>query len=126
MNINLDEYYERKKNNIAYQTDYIEGEQYNFKLEDIQDMLSITDLELFKKYIYYLDVYKVTYTYISSYEDSIMKFISVIDCENEITKNRLLRIFLKHEDLFKDERGLKRAKLIPKKYEKRLFIRSFV
>ena len=126
MNINLDEYYEKKKNQLAYQTDIIEGEQYNFKLDDVKDMLNITDIELFKKYIYYLDVYRVTYTYIKNYEDSIMKFIKVIEDEDEITRNKILRIFLKHEDLFKDERGLKRANLVPKKYEKRLFIRSFV
>lgn len=126
MDINLDEYYEKKKNQLAYQTDFIEGEQYNFKLDDVQDMLNITDIELFKKYIYYLDVYRVTYTYIKNYEDSIMKFIKVIEDEDEITRNKILRIFLKHEDLFKDERGLKRANLVPKKYEKRLFIRSFV
>ena len=38
MEVNLDEYYEKKKNSLTYQTDFIEGEQYNFKLEDIIDM----------------------------------------------------------------------------------------
>ena len=126
MDVNLDEYYENKKRYVTFQIDFIEGEQFNFKLEDIKDMLNITDLELFKKYIYYLDIYRLKYTYIKNYEDSIMKFIKVIENEDEITKNKILRIFLKHEDLFKDERGLKRQKLIPNEYKNRLYIRSFV
>ena len=126
MDINLDEYYEKKKSSLVYQSDFIEGIQYNFKLEDIQDMLNIKDINLFKKYLYYLDLYRVSYTYIKDYEDQIMKFISIISEEDEITKNYLLRIFLKHEDLFKNEKGIKRLSLVPEKYKNREFIRSFV
>ena len=126
MNIDLDKYYESKRSSLVYQCDFIEGEQYNFKLDDIQDMLNIRDINLFKKYIYYLDLYRISYTYIKNYEDQILKFINIISEEDEITKNYLLRIFLKHEDLFKNEKGLKRLSLIPEKYRDRQLIKSYV
>ena len=126
MNIDLDKYYENKRNSLVYQCDFIEGEQYNFKLDDIQDMLNIRDINLFKKYIYYLDLYRISYTYIKDYEDQILKFINIISEEDEITKNYLLRIFLKHEDLFKNEKGIKRLSLIPEKYRDRQLIKSYV
>ena len=126
MNINYEEYYENKKKNLTYEIYYIEGVQYNFKLEDIQNLLNISDLVIWKKYIYYLDLYRVEYIYIESYEDSIIKFINVISKEDDKTKNKLLKLFLKHKNLFKNEYGIKRLSLVPKEYDKRRLIRSFL
>ncbi|MBQ9024341.1 MAG: hypothetical protein IJ105_03885 [Bacilli bacterium] len=126
MNINFDKYYEDKKKNITFETYYIEGVQYNFKMEDIEELLNIIDLDIWKKYLYYLDTYRTSYIYVENYEDSIIKFIEVLTNEDEKTKNKLLRIFLKHENLFKDENGRKQLRLVPKEYDKRIFHRSFV
>lgn len=126
MNINFNEYYENKKKNITFEIYHIEGVQYNFKLEDMIELLNIKDLELFKKYLYYLDKYRVGYIYIENYEDSIIKFLEVINEEDNKTKNGLLSIFLRHEKLFKNEQGIRRLTLVPKEYDKRKFIRSFV
>jgi len=126
MNINYDEYYENKKKNITFETYYIEGVQYNFKMEDIEELLEIDDLDIWKKYLYYIDSYRIGYIYIENYEDSIIKFIELLKEEDEKTKNKLLKIFLKHESLFKNEKGIKRLSLVPKEYDKRIFHRSFV
>ena len=126
MNINYEEYYENKKKNLTYEIYYIEGVQYNFKIEDIQNLLNISDLLIWKKYIYYLDLYRVEYIYIENYEDSIIKFINVINKEDDKTKNKLLNVFLKHKNLFKNENGIKRLSLVPKEYDKRRLIRSFL
>ena len=124
--INYEEYYEKKKNDLTYEIYYIEGVQYNFKLEDIKKLLDIKEEEIFKKYVYYIDVFRTSFIYIENIEDSIIKFLSVIDDEEEKSKVKLLKIFLKHEKLFKDEKGLRQLKLIPKEYEKRKFNRLFV
>ena len=126
MDINFDEYYENKKNNLTFETYFIEGVQYNFKMEDIEELLDIYDLDIWKKYLYYFDAYQIGYIYIENFEDSIIKFIETINDENEKTKNQLLKIFLKHENLFKNEKGIKQLKLVPKEYDKRIFHRSFV
>ena len=126
MDINYNEYYENKKKNVTFEIYNIEGVQYNFKLEDIIELLNIKDLELFKRYLYYLDKYRIDYIYIENYEDSIIKFLEVVKDENEKSKKQLLNIFLKHEKLFKNEQGIRRLTLVPKEYEKRRFIRSFV
>ena len=126
MNINFDKYYEDKKKNITFETYYIEGVQYNFKMEDIEELLNIIDLDIWKKYLYYLDTYRTSYIYVENYEDSIIKFIEVLTNEDEKTKKKLLRIFLKHENLFKDENGRKQLRLVPKEYDKRIFHRSYV
>lgn len=126
MNINFDEYYETKKKNLVYETYFIEGVQYNFKMEDIEELLDIYDLDIWKKFLYYFDAYQIGYIYIENYEDSIIKFIEIIKDEDEKTKNKLLKIFLKHEKLFKDEKGIKQLKLVPKEYDKRIYHRSFV
>ena len=126
MNINYDEYYDNKKKNLTYEIHFIEGVQYNFKLEDIEKLLNIDDFIIWKKYVYYIDLYRVEYIYIENYEDSIIKFVEVVKNEDEKTKNKLLKIFLKHEKLFKNEKGIKRLSLVPKEYEKRKLIRSFI
>ena len=126
MNINFDEYYENKKRNLTFETYFIEGVQYNFKIEDIEELLDIYDLDIWKKYLYYFDAYQIGYIYIENFEDSIIKFIETINDEDEKTKNQLLKIFLKHENLFKNEKGIKQLKLVPKEYDKRIFHRSFV
>ena len=126
MNINFDEYYENKKKNLTFETYFIEGVQYNFKMEDIEELLDIYDLDIWKKYLYYFDAYQIGYIYIENFEDSIIKFIETINDEDEKTKNQLLKIFLKHENLFKNEKGIKQLKLVPKEYDKRIFHRSFV
>ena len=126
MDINLDEYYENKKKNLTFEIYKIEGVQYNFKIEDIEELLGIDDYDLWKKYIYYLDSYRIGYIYIENYEDSIIKFIEMIDDEDEKTKNKLLKIFLKHDKLFKNEQGIKRLSLVPKEYDKRILHKSFV
>ena len=126
MNINFDEYYEIKKKNITFETYFIEGVQYNFKMEDIEELLDIYDLNIWKKFLYYFDSYQTGYIYIENFEDSIIKFIEIINNEDEKTKNQLLKIFLKHEKLFQDEKGIRQLKLVPKEYDKRIFHRSFV
>ena len=126
MDINFDEYYENKKKNLIFETYFIEGVQYNFKMEDIEELLDIYDLDIWKKFLYYFDAYQVGYIYIENFEDSIIKFVETINEENEKTKNQLLKIFLKHENLFKNEKGIKQLKLVPKEYDKRRFHRSFV
>ena len=126
MNIDFDEYYENKKKNLVFETYFIEGVQYNFKMEDIEELLDIYDIDIWKKYLYYLDLYQISYIYIENFEDSIIKFLETVKEEDEKTKNRLLKIFLKHDRLFKNEKGIKQLKLVPKEYDKRIFQRSFV
>lgn len=126
MNINFDKYYENKKKNITYEIFFIEGVQYNFKLEDMEKLLDINDYEVWKKFIYYIDMYTISYIYIENFEDSIIKFIDILKLEDDKTKNKLLKIFLKHENLFKDEKGIKQLKLVPKEYNKRILHKSFV
>ena len=126
MNIDFDEYYENKKKNLVFETYFIEGVQYNFKMEDIEELLDIYDIDIWKKYLYYLDLYQISYIYIENFEDSIIKFLETVKEEDEKTKNRLLKIFLKHDRLFKNEKGIKQLKLVPKEYDKRIFTRSFV
>lgn len=126
MEINFDEYYDNKKNDLVFETYFIEGVQYNFKMEDMEKLIDVNDLNIWKKYIYYLDKYTISFIYIENYEDSIIKFIETIKDEDEKTKNQLLKIFLKHDKLFKNEKGIKRLELVPKEYDKRIFHRSFV
>ena len=126
MNIDFDEYYNMKKKNLVYEIFKIEGTQYNFKMEDMEELLDIDDLDIWKKYLYYFDSYKIGYIYIENYEDSIIKFIEIIHEEDDKTKKKLLRIFLKHEKLFQNEKGIRQLKLVPKEYDKRILQRSFV
>ena len=119
MNINYDEYYERKKHNPSFETYFIEEEQYNFKIEDMIDLLEIKDEYIFKKYIYYLDCYRVQYIYIENEKDGILKFLSLIINDRDLSE--LLRIFIKNENLFCNDKGIKKLNLIPKKYEKRKY-----
>ena len=124
MKVNFDEYYEKKKKNICFETYFIEGEQFNFKLEDMFELLDIKDENLLKKYIYYLDCYRVNFFYIENYEDAIIKFVSVISDDED--KAKLLKMFIRHETLFCNESGIKRLSLVPDKYNKRKLNRSFV
>ena len=126
MNINFDEYYENKKKNPTFETYFIEGVRYDFKMEDIEELLGVDDINLWKKFIYYLDSYQIGYIYIENFEDSIIKFIETIESEDEKIKNKLLKIFLNHEKLFQNENGIRQLKLVPNEYDKRIFKRSFV
>lgn len=126
MNINFDEYYENKKKNPTFETYFIEGVRYNFKMEDIEELLDIDDYDIWKKFLYYFDSYQISYIYIENFEDSIIKFIETMNNEDDKTKKQLLKIFLKHEKLFQNEKGIRQLKLVPKEYDKRIFHRSFV
>ena len=126
MEINYNEYYEEKKKNLTYEIYNIEGVQYNFKLEDMKQLLEIKEEDIFKKYVYYIDMYRINNFYIENFEDSIIKFLDEIKEEKHKDKIKLLKIFLKHEKLFCNEKGIKRLELVPKEYEKRKFQRLFV
>ncbi len=123
MNKNLEELYELRKKDLVFEMYFIEGVQYNFKLEDIQNLLGIKtkeDLEIFKKYLYYLDLYRCNFFYIESMEDAIEKFISILE-DDEIDSEELIEIFKKQEKLFCDENGNMKLKLVPKSYNTRIF-----
>ena len=57
------ENYELRKKDLTFEIWNIEGVQYNFKLEDFEKLLGINNdnLFLFKKYLVYLDIYRVNY-----------------------------------------------------------------
>ena len=113
---NLNDLYDK---NLAYEIYYIEGVQYNFMVNDIIKLLEINDLELFKKYRDYLDLYRISFSYIDSFEDSISKFKSII--KEEKLKDVLVKIFIKHENLFSNGDGFKKLELIPDEYKNRKF-----
>ncbi|MBP3635830.1 MAG: hypothetical protein J6J17_05205 [Bacilli bacterium] len=123
MNINLDELYEERKRDLTYEIDFIEGVQYNFKLEDMEKLLGINskeDLENFKKYLFYLDVFRVNFLLTDSLDDEIDKFESILD-EDERIKEKLIEIYIKHQNLFRDESGIRKLNLVPKIYDCRIF-----
>ncbi len=123
MNSIVEDVYEKRKKDLTFEIYFIEGIQYNFKLEDMEKLLDINskeDLEIFKKYLYYLDVYRVNYPYSNSFEETINQFESILD-EDEKTKEKLKLLFIKHENLFSDSDGMKKLKNIPKEYNNRIF-----
>lgn len=123
MNSIVEDVYEKRKKDLTFEIHFIEGIQYNFKLEDMEKLLDINskeDLEIFKKYLYYLDVYRVNYPYSNSFEETINQFESILD-EDEETKEKLKLLFIKHENLFSDSDGMKKLKNIPKEYNNRIF-----
>lgn len=123
MNKNLDELYEERKKELNFEICFIEGVQYNFKLEDIQNLIGVKtkdDVRVFKKYLYYLDVYRCNFEYIESLDEAIEKFTSVLE-EDEVDKEPLKEMFKKHEKLFSGEDGMMKLKLVPSEYDIRIF-----
>lgn len=115
------ENYENRKKDLTFEIWFIEGVQYNFKLEDFEELLGINkeNLLIFKKYLVYLDFYRVNYPISESEEDAVNNFKKVIkDDEN---KDTLLNFFKKHEHLFCDKNDVRRKKLVPISYNKRIF-----
>ena len=99
----------------------MEGIQYNFKLEDFEELLGINkeNLLIFKKYLVYLDFYRVNYPISMSEEDALNNFKKVV--KNDENKDLLLSFFKKHEHLFCDKNEVRRKKLVPIEYNKRIF-----
>ncbi len=115
------ENYELRKKDLTFETWFIEGIQYNFKLEDFEELLGINkeNLLIFKKYLVYLDFYRVNYPISMSEEDALNNFKKVVkDDENKVL---LLSFFKKHEHLFCDKNKVRRKKLVPIEYNKRIF-----
>ena len=115
------ENYELRKKDLTFETWFIEGIQYNFKLEDFEELLGINkeNLLIFKKYLVYLDFYRVNYPISMSEEDALNNFKKVVkDDEN---KDLLFSFFKKHEHLFYDKNEVRRKKLVPIEYNKRIF-----
>ena len=113
--------YELRKKDVTFEIWFIENIQYNFKLDDIRELLNITDenIFIFKKYLVYLDVYRVNYPFSLNMEDVINNFYSVI--KDDTDKDLLLSIFTRHESLFMDKNEVRRLKLVPNKYNNRIF-----
>lgn len=113
--------YELRKKDVTFEIWFIENIQYNFKLDDIKELLNITDeyIFIFKKYLVYLDVYRVNYPFSLNKEDVINNFYSVI--KDDTDKDLLLSIFIRHESLFMDKNEVRRLKLVPNKYNNRIF-----
>lgn len=113
--------YELRKKDVTFEIWFIENIQYNFKLDDIKELLNITDehIFIFKKYLVYLDVYRVNYPFSLNKEDTINNFYSVI--KDDTDKDLLLSIFIRHESLFMDKNEVRRLKLVPNKYNNRIF-----
>ena len=120
MQKNIEKFYEMKKKDITCEIYFIEGIQYNFKLEDLKQLLEVDDLDLFKKYMYYLDKHRSTFIYIESLEEATQTFKQILD-EDDITKERLVKIFLKHETLFCDSSGQRKLELVPTNYKNRIY-----
>ena len=123
MNKNLEELYESRRKELVFETYFIEGVQYNFKLDDIQNLVGVKtkeDLNIFKKYLYYLDLYRCNFFYIESMEDAVEKFNSILE-ENENDREEIIKMFKKQERLFCDENGNMKLKLVPKSYDIRIF-----
>ena len=115
------ENYELRKKDLTFETWFIEGIQYNFKLEDFEELLGINkeNLLIFKKYLVYLDFYRVNYPISMSEEDALNNFKKVVkDDDNKVL---LLSFFKKHEHLFCDKNAVIRKKLVPIEYNKRIF-----
>lgn len=113
--------YELRKKDVTFEIWFIENIQYNFKLDDIRELLNITDenIFIFKKYLVYLDVYRVNYPFSLNRKDTINNFYSVI--KDDTDKDLLLSIFTRHESLFMDKNEVRRLKLVPNKYNNRIF-----
>lgn len=113
--------YELRKKDVTFEIWFIENIQYNFKLDDIRELLNITDehIFIFKKYLVYLDIYRVNYPFSLNKEDVINNFYSVI--KDDTDKDLLLSIFIRHESLFMDKNEVRRLKLVPNKYNNRIF-----
>ncbi len=113
--------YELRKKDVTFEIWFIENIQYNFKLDDIKELLNITDehIFIFKKYLVYLDFYRVNYPFSLNKEDTINNFYSVI--KDDTDKDLLLSIFIRHESLFMDKNEVRRLKLVPNKYNNRIF-----
>lgn len=113
--------YELRKKDVTFEIWFIENIQYNFKLDDIKELLNITDehIFIFKKYLVYLDVYRVNYPFCLNKEDAINNFYSVI--KDDTDKDLLLSIFTRHKSLFMDKNEVRRLKLVPNKYNNRIF-----
>ena len=113
--------YELRKKDVTFEIWFIENIQYNFKLDDIRELLNITDehIFIFKKYLVYLDIYRVNYPFSLNREDTINNFYSVI--KDDTDKDLLLSIFTRHESLFMDKNEVRRLKLVPNKYNNRIF-----
>lgn len=123
MDKNLEKLYELRKKELVFETYFIEGVQYNFKLEDVQNLIGVKtkeELNIFKKYLYYLDLYRCKFFYIESIEDAIEKFKSILE-ENEQDRDNIIEMFKKQERLFCDENGNMKLKLVPKSYDIRIF-----
>lgn len=113
--------YELRKKDVTFEIWFIENIQYNFKLDDIRELLNITDenIFIFKKYLVYLDIYRVNYPFSLNKEDTINNFYNVI--KDDTDKDLLLSIFTRHESLFMDKNEVRRLKLVPNKYNNRIF-----
>ena len=94
--------YELRKKDVTFEIWFIENIQYNFKLDDIKELLNITDEH-----------------FCLNKEDAINNFYSVI--KDDTDKDLLLSIFTRHESLFMDQNEVRRLKLVPNKYNNRIF-----
>lgn len=113
--------YELRKKDATFEIWFIEDKQFNFKLEDMEELLNISkdNLFLFKKYLVYLDYYRVNYPFSINKEDTINNFIDVV--HNDKDKDLLIDIFKKHENLFMDKNGIRTLKMVPFRYNNRIF-----
>ena len=101
-------------NKIKSNKDLLVGDQY-----DLFTGINKENLLIFKKYLVYLDFYRVNYPISMSEEDALNNFKKVVkDDEN---KDLLLSFFKKHEHLFCDKNEVRRKKLVPIEYNKRIF-----
>ena len=135
------ENYELRKKDLTFETWFIEGIQYNFKLEDFEELLGINkeNLLIFKKYLVYLDFYRVnlirflrenTNYIISTFNKSGTRNLRILKhalnnfkkvVKDDDNKVLLLSFFKKHEHLFCDKNEVRRKKLVPIEYNKRIF-----
>lgn len=114
-----EKYYERKKEDNFLEIYYIEGVRCIIKIDDMQKLLNIDDMDLYKKFLYYLDIHRIGFNTIKGLDEAIITFTSLLD-EDEITIQKLIRIYLKYENLFCDKNGMRILKLVPKEFQNKI------
>ncbi len=120
-NFNIEDIYRKRKEDLTFEIYFFDDVQYNFKLEDMEKLLGISEENLytFKKYLIYLDIYRVNYQFALSLQECINNFSMVVKDDKD--KNELVDMFCKHENLFCDEYHIKQKSLIPSEYNNRIF-----